>query len=43
MSEHSDPAEAIRACDEGMMFATVADGHAQKRLDAEKTQQIKRT
>jgi hypothetical protein len=40
VSEHYDPAEAIRACDEGMMFVTVADGLAQKLLDAEKTHQM---
>src|ERR1039458_8195933 len=41
VSEHYDPAEAIRACDEGMMFVTVADGNAQKQLDAEKSHQMK--
>jgi hypothetical protein len=41
VSEHYDPAEAIRACDEGMMFVTVADGNAQKHLDAEKSHQMK--
>jgi hypothetical protein len=41
VSEHYDAAEAIRACDEGMMFVTVADGNAQKLLDAEKTHHIK--
>ena len=40
-SEHSDPAEAIRACDSLMMFITVGDRHAQELLDAEKTHQIK--
>src|ERR1035437_2861039 len=38
--EHYDPAEAIQAC-EDLMFIKAADGHAQKRLDAEKTHQIK--
>src|SRR5450759_408984 len=37
--EHYDPAEAIQVC-EDLMFIKAADGHAQKRLDAEKTHQI---
>jgi hypothetical protein len=37
--EHYDPAEAIQACEDSM-FIKAADGHAQKRLDAEKTHQI---
>ena len=39
VSLHFDPAEAIQAC-EDFMFIKAADGHAQKRLDAEKTHQI---
>src|ERR1039457_2059856 len=38
--EHYDPAEAIQACQDSM-FIKAADGHFQKRLDAEKTHQIK--
>src|ERR1035437_7242582 len=38
--EHYDPAEAIQAC-EDLMFIKAADGHAQKRLTAERTPQIK--
>src|ERR1039458_4694737 len=42
VSEHSDPAAAIQACEgcERAMFIKAADGHAQKLLDAEKTRQI---
>jgi hypothetical protein len=38
ISRHFDPAEAIRACGEGM-YIEAADEHAQKRLDAEYARQ----